>query len=92
MKLRPIHLHCSRVLRIAGQGAIGAAALLSAPLLAQEAETELEEVVVTGTAGGFGTARQDASFAVTTIQAEEIERLSPQSTADLFKSIPGVWV
>jgi iron complex outermembrane receptor protein len=61
---------------------------------AQEAApegTELEEVVVIGTAGGAGTDRQDASFAVTTMQADDIERIVPQSTADLFKAIPGVW-
>jgi outer membrane receptor protein involved in Fe transport len=92
MNLRPVHVHCSRVLKLAGQGAFGAAVLLTAPVLAQDSEAELEEIVVIGTAGGIGTARQEASFAVTTIQAEEITRISPQSTADLFKSIPGVWV
>lgn len=69
--------------------------LFCAAALAQDAapaSTELEEIVVIGTAGGAGTARQEVSFAVTTIQATDIERIAPQSTADLFKSIPGVWV
>ncbi|HEX9706926.1 MAG TPA: TonB-dependent receptor, partial [Steroidobacteraceae bacterium] len=92
MELRPIHVHCSRVLRHASHGALGIAALISAPALAQEPAEVLEEVVVTGTAGGAGIARQDASFAITTIQSEDLERIAPQSTADLFKSIPGVWV
>jgi iron complex outermembrane receptor protein len=92
MKLRPIHAHCSRILKLAGRSAFGAAALLAVPAMAQEAEAELEEIVVIGTAGGTGTARQEASFAITTIQSEDIERIAPQSTADLFKSIPGVWV
>lgn len=67
----------------------------AADAVAQEtakADEPLEEVVVIGTAGGGGIDRQEASFAITTIPAEEITRLSPQSTADLFKSIPGVWV
>lgn len=92
MKPRPIHAHCSRILRLAGGGALGAAALIAMPASAQDQETELEEIVVIGTAGGAGTERQAASFAITTIQSEDIERISPQSTADLFKSIPGVWV
>ncbi len=95
MELRPVYAHCSRILRIAGQGAVGASMLLSASALAQQAAsegTELEEIVVIGTAGSAGTERQEASFAVTTIQSEDIERIVPQSTADLFKSIPGVWV
>ncbi len=49
-------------------------------------------IVVVGTAGAAGTNRQDASFAVTTIPTESIERFQPQSTADLFRQIPGVWV
>jgi outer membrane cobalamin receptor len=72
-----------------------AALLLSVPASAQEAapppEAPLEEIVVVGTAGGRGTDRQEASFAVTTMEAADIEQISPQSTADLFKSIPGVW-
>lgn len=50
-----------------------------------------DEIVVIGTPGGAGAQRQDASFAVTTISADEITKFSPQSTADLFKAIPGVW-
>jgi hypothetical protein len=68
-------------------GAVGADAA------AQDAQTtpEEEEIVVVGTPGGTGVNRFDASFAVTTLDAEDITRISPLSTADLFKSIPGVW-
>lgn len=48
-----------------------------------------EEIIVTGTAGG-GINRQDAAFAITSINAEAIDRAAPNSTADLFKVIPGV--
>jgi outer membrane receptor protein involved in Fe transport len=53
---------------------------------------EGDVIVVIGTAGSAGTDRKDASFAVTTIPTESIERFQPQSTADLFRQIPGVWV
>jgi len=95
MKLRPVREACWRAIKYGSQGALGVAALSSAPAWAQEAATPqeepLEEIVVTGTPGGHGTDRQEASFAVTTIDAEDISQISPQSTADLFKSIPGVW-
>lgn len=53
---------------------------------------QLEEVVVTGTPGGAGVRKLDASFAITTVSDEAIKQFSPKSTADLFKTIPGVWV
>jgi outer membrane receptor protein involved in Fe transport len=51
-----------------------------------------EVIVVTGTPGGTGISKKDASFAVTNIDASDIEKLSPKSTADLFKAVPGIWV
>jgi iron complex outermembrane recepter protein len=51
----------------------------------------LEEVIVTGTAGGAAISKLDASFAISTVSAAEISRAAPTSTADLFKTIPGVW-
>jgi iron complex outermembrane recepter protein len=95
MNPRPVHVYCARILRAACSSALGASAFLSAAAVAQQAAEpaqELEEIVVIGTAGSAGTARQEASFAITTIKADDIEQISPQSTADLFKSIPGVWV
>lgn len=53
------------------------------------ADTVGEDIVVVGTAGG-GTRRQDASFAVTTLNNDAIERAAPNSTADLLRTIPGV--
>ena len=51
----------------------------------------IEEVIVTGVAGGAELRKFDASFAITTTSNEEINRFSPKSTADLFKLVPGVW-
>ena len=33
----------------------------------------------------------DASFAITTVESEQIREIAPLSTADLFKVTPGVW-
>lgn len=50
-----------------------------------------DQIIVIGTPGGAGADRQAASFAVTTITPDDITKFSPKSTADLFKSILGVW-
>lgn len=52
-------------------------------------EPAVEEIIVVGTAGG-GVRRQDAAFAVTTLDNAAIERAAPTSTADLLRTIPGV--
>ncbi len=56
---------------------------------ADDAAPADEEIIVTGTAGG-GINRQDAAFAITSIDSGAIDRAAPTSTADLFKVIPGV--
>lgn len=53
------------------------------------AEPQGDDIVVVGTAGG-GTRRQDAAFAVTTLNNDAIERAAPNSTADLLRTVPGV--
>ena len=58
----------------------------------QKAKDNAEVIVVSGTPGGAGIRKIDASFAVTNIDASDIEKLAPKSTADLFKAIPGVWL
>ncbi|MBS0389291.1 MAG: Plug domain-containing protein, partial [Proteobacteria bacterium] len=52
----------------------------------------LEEVIVTGTAGGAALRKQEAAYTITTIKADEIENLSPKSSAELLSHMPGVWV
>ena len=71
--------------------AIAGAVLLVPLSFAQESEEIIEEIVTVGTPGGAGVERQQASFAITTIGPEDITKFSPKSTADLFKSVPGVW-
>ncbi|RME64048.1 MAG: TonB-dependent receptor, partial [Alphaproteobacteria bacterium] len=75
-----------------------AAALAATPAVAQEQASGqasllgLEEIVVTGRPGGDAMRKFDASYAISTVSALEIEKFSPKSTADLFKTVPGVWV
>ncbi len=71
---------------------LAAGVLLSVqPALAQDDNAVTDVIVVIGTPGGGGAARQDASFAITTIKPDAIEKFAPKSTADLLKAIPGVW-
>jgi len=70
---------------------------LAAPASAQiedDAEDQygtIEEIIVTGTAGGAEIRKFDASFAITTMSDEDVNEYSPQSTADLLKLVPGIW-
>lgn len=57
----------------------------------EAADTAIEEIIVTGTAGGAELRKFDASFAITTASADEISMYQPESTADLLKLVPGVW-
>lgn len=56
---------------------------------AQAADDTQKDIIVIGTAGG-GVRRQDAAFAQTTISADDIRRLAPASTAELFRLVPGI--
>jgi iron complex outermembrane recepter protein len=90
-----------RRLREFGRGAssvaAGCAALAFATGAAAQEAAEtgggemIEEVIVTGTAAGAEIQKVEASFAITTVSAEDITQYSPQSTADLLKLVPGVW-
>lgn len=56
------------------------------------AEPTPQEIVVTGTAGGRGTNRLAASFAVTSVSAADLVKASPKSAAEVLGMVPGVWV
>jgi iron complex outermembrane receptor protein len=55
----------------------------------QATDKKGEEIVIVGTAGA-GTRRQQAAFAVTTLDTKAIAKIAPKSTADLFQAVPGV--
>jgi len=54
--------------------------------------TQVETVIVTGTARREGLRKLEASFSITTADEEQIKRAAPTSTADLLKIVPGVFV
>jgi len=58
-----------------------------------ESETtkQIEKIVVTGTFSGKTVAKEEASFAISSFSEDDIKKLAPKSTADLFKAVPGVW-
>ncbi len=58
---------------------------------APDQPTQLDTVVVSGTAQAGGLRKRDASFSITTATDEEIREAAPKSTADLLKIVPGVW-
>lgn len=67
-------------------------AISSPTAFAQQDDDEIiEEIVTIGTPGGGGVERQQAAFALTTINQDDIAKFSPKSTADLLKSVPGIW-
>lgn len=73
----------------AGQAATSATAVeQSRP----EEPAQVEEVIVVGTPGGAGIDKLSASFAVTTVNAQDILKASPKSSAELLSLVPGVWV
>lgn len=53
-------------------------------------DTELQEVVVTGVF--LGTAKQDASIAISTISEDAIDKLVPLNNVDLLRDVPGFFV
>jgi iron complex outermembrane recepter protein len=78
-----------------------AAAALCGAAMAQEAAKpaavapevkELEAVVVTGTARREGVRKLEAGFSITTATEEQIKQAAPTSTADILKTVPGIFV
>lgn len=60
---------------------------------ASDQETDSGEVIiVTARAGGAGLRRQDAAFAISSIDSSAIDQAAPKSTADLLTLVPGVSV
>lgn len=50
------------------------------------------DIVVTGTARSSGLRRLDAGFSITTVTAQDIQRTTPLSTADVLKTVPGTYI
>ena len=56
--------------------------------LAQDDEV-IEEVIVTGVPRG-GATKLEASVSVSALPAEEMMNFAPRSTAEIFRSLPGI--
>ncbi|WP_312487336.1 TonB-dependent receptor [Sphingomonas sp.] len=70
--------------------AMQAATQTTAPVTATADEGQNQpDIIVVGTAGG-GTRRQDAAYAVTTIDSSLAQRLGTASTAEVLRAVPGV--
>ena len=76
-------------------------AAISTPCMVQAQQTEpppprdagsnLETVVVTGSAISGGVKKLEASYNIVTANEDEIRNANPKSTADLLKISPGMW-
>ncbi|MEM8799210.1 MAG: TonB-dependent receptor [Pseudomonadota bacterium] len=78
---------------------LGAASsmVLSHAALAQEADDQdaeisaIEEVIVTGRAGGAPVTQFESSVSITTFNEEKIREAGALTLSDLFAEVPGVW-
>src|SRR5689334_21106911 len=93
MKKKIIAHVISNVVKMKFPLALAPVAILAMqPMFVHAAEETVDEVIVTGTANGEAMRKLDASFAISTVTADDIKQVSPASTADLLKTVPGVWV
>lgn len=53
---------------------------------------ELDRIIVTGRAGVQGRSRAETSYAITTIDEEQLRMDASLGVADALKSVPGFWV
>lgn len=51
-----------------------------------------DEIVVTGRAGGSDLRKAEVSFAITTLDDQQLRISNPISAAETFKQVPGFWV
>ncbi len=71
------------------------ATILAVPALPAFAQSDepneepIEEVIVTGVPQG-GATRLEASVSVSSLPAEEMANFAPRSTAEIFRSLPGI--
>ncbi|NNF68074.1 MAG: TonB-dependent receptor plug domain-containing protein, partial [Gammaproteobacteria bacterium] len=85
----------ARHLRKSAYTSIASTILLSVSAVAVQAqeneseESTIEEVITTGVPPG-GATKLEASVSVSALPAEDIAALAPRSTAEIFRSLPGI--
>ncbi|QFT55702.1 TonB-dependent receptor [Microbulbifer sp. THAF38] len=67
--------------------AVAVASSISAPTIAQE-QPEIEEVIITATARPV--TKMESSISVSALDTEELSNYAPRSTAEVFRSLPGI--
>jgi iron complex outermembrane receptor protein len=67
-----------------------AAEQAAAPAPKDSAQSDIQQVVVTGVATG-GLRRLDSAFSISTANEEQLKAAAPSSTADILKLVPGVY-
>lgn len=67
-----------------------AAEQAAAPAPKDAAQSDIQQVVVTGVATG-GLRRLDSAFSISTANEEQLKAAAPSSTADILKLVPGVY-
>ena len=72
--------------------ALLAPAYAAAQTAGEPAAASDEDIIVTGTALSSGMRRLDAGFSITTVDSEELHRITPLSTADVLKNVPGTMI
>ncbi len=72
--------------------AVSALSLGLPAIAADEAATEVGELVVTGRAASATQRKVEASYAITTVSEEKLRLQSPPSVAEALKNVPGLWV
>ena len=72
--------------------ALAVFAVLAVPGMAADADSELQEVIVTARAGSGVLRKAELSYAATSLDADRLRFSAPLSTAEVFKAVPGFWV
>jgi hypothetical protein len=67
--------------------ALGTQALAEITQPSNTSPENVDEIIVTGTPNGEGIKKLDASFSITTVNADAIQQVSPASSAD-FRGFP----
>jgi iron complex outermembrane receptor protein len=79
------------VLTLMSQAQAAGQAAAAAPPTKDAVASEIQTVVVTGTASASGKRKLDASYSITTANEEQMKSAAATSTADLLKIVPGIF-
>ena len=90
MKNQRVIFHYHKLITAILAGCIYNASAIGQEIINSKSDP-IDVLVITGSSDGQSIRKVDASYAITSLSARDIELFSAKSTADLFKMIPGVW-